>query len=78
MRLELARFNKRLTNVQEGAIEGCIEYNAAIALMTCKSFLALNRITIAQLFKWYANRPLHTHAKLVLTLCDLNEPCCRC
>ncbi|KAF3028325.1 hypothetical protein E8E11_000017, partial [Didymella keratinophila] len=36
----------------EGAIDGCVEYNAAIAPMTCKSFLALNRITIAQLFKW--------------------------
>ncbi|KAF1936676.1 hypothetical protein EJ02DRAFT_479394 [Clathrospora elynae] len=38
--------------IREGAIEGCVEYNAAIAPMTCKSFLALNRITIAQLFKW--------------------------
>jgi hypothetical protein len=51
MRLKLARFNKRLTNMQKGAIEGCVEYNAAIAPMTYKSFLALNRITIAQLFK---------------------------
>jgi hypothetical protein len=50
MRLGLARFNRRLTNTHEGAIEGCVEYNAIIAPMTCKSFLALKRITIAQLF----------------------------
>lgn len=37
--------------IRDGAIEGCVEYEAVVPPMTCQSFLDRNHITIAQFYK---------------------------